>query len=170
MGFQILGAPPLSSAPRLGESSAPTLLTPQHCAMPASALSFLPIKEGNSCPSGSPSPERPTTRSPQGPGSGGHILTSQASHHPHGGCPGAERPQAKMLVFSLFLSFFFPPSLPSFLPSFLFFSFFRHVEVPRLGDESKLQLPVDATPQQCPVRDTSVTYAAACGNAGSLTH
>ena len=43
----------------------------------------------------------------------------------------------------------------------------RHMEVPRLGVESELQLP---QPQQHGIQATSVTYTTSPGNAGSLTH
>ena len=48
--------------------------------------------------------------------------------------------------------------------------FFRHKEVPRLGVGSELQLQVYATATSYWILATSVTYAAAWGNAGSLTH
>ena len=58
--------------------------------------------------------------------------------------------------------------------SFLFFSFVflgpltRHVEVPRLGLKSELQLPTPQ-PQKLGIQATSATYTTAQGNAGSLT-
>ena len=45
----------------------------------------------------------------------------------------------------------------------------RHMEVPRPGVESELQLPI-AKPQQRRIRAASVTYTATHGNARSLTH
>ena len=57
---------------------------------------------------------------------------------------------------------------------FVFLSFLGlhpwHMEVPRLGVESELQLPVYTTAQQCGIRAASSTYTTAHGNAGSLTH
>ena len=44
------------------------------------------------------------------------------------------------------------------------------MEVPRLGIKSELQLQSMPQPQQCQICITSVTYTAAYGNAGSLTH
>ena len=46
----------------------------------------------------------------------------------------------------------------------------QHMEVLRLGVESELQLPTTPQPQQCQIPATSVTYATAHGNIGSLTH
>ena len=48
----------------------------------------------------------------------------------------------------------------------------QHVEVPRLGAESELQLPayVTARTTATRIRARSVTYSTAHGNAGSLTH
>ena len=60
-----------------------------------------------------------------------------------------------------------------FLCFFFFFSgqHLRHMEVPRLGVQSKLKLLVyTPEPQQHQIRATSVTYTSAHGNAGSLTH
>ena len=54
---------------------------------------------------------------------------------------------------------------------YVFFFFFLgpwHMEVPRLGEESELQLPAYATATAIQV--ISVIYTAACGNARSLTH
>ena len=57
---------------------------------------------------------------------------------------------------------------------FFFFSLFlglhqRYMGVPTLGDESELQLPPYATVTAMRIQE-SVTYTAAHGNAGSLTH
>ena len=64
-----------------------------------------------------------------------------------------------------------------FKPGFnqLIFFFFlgphpQHMEVPKLGDESELQLPSYATATATRIQDTSATYTTAHGNAGSLTH
>ena len=46
----------------------------------------------------------------------------------------------------------------------------RHMEVPRLGVESELQLLAHVTAQQRQIRAISVTYTAAHGNAGSFLH
>ena len=46
----------------------------------------------------------------------------------------------------------------------------RHTEVPGLGVESELQLRPTPQQQQCRIQATSGTYAAACGNMGSITH
>ena len=68
---------------------------------------------------------------------------------------------------------------PIFLSFFFFFSFFfqgpylRHMEVPGLGVQLELQLPSYAMATETwdlsPIC-ASVTYASACGKAGSLTH
>ena len=54
-----------------------------------------------------------------------------------------------------------------------FFSLLRpnlwHMEVPRLGVKSKLQLRSTSQPWQCQIQTVSATYAAA-HNTGSLTH
>ena len=57
--------------------------------------------------------------------------------------------------------------------SFFFFFFWlhlQHMEVPRLGVKQELQLKPMPQPQEYQIRVASATYAAACGNAGSLTH
>ena len=46
----------------------------------------------------------------------------------------------------------------------------RHMEVPRLGIESELQLLSCATATAMPDPVASVTYSTAQSNAGSLTH
>ena len=46
----------------------------------------------------------------------------------------------------------------------------QHMEVPRLGVKSELQLPVYTGAQQRRIRAASATYTTARGNAGSLTH
>ena len=45
-----------------------------------------------------------------------------------------------------------------------------HMELPRLGVESELQLPAYTQPQQCQIRATSATYTTAHSTAGALTH
>ena len=57
-----------------------------------------------------------------------------------------------------------------FLWSFFIGSHLWHMEVPRLGLKSELQLPGYTTPQQHHIQASSVTYTAAHGNARSLTH
>ena len=61
--------------------------------------------------------------------------------------------------------------------SFFFFLSFvflgphsRHMEVPRLGSNQSCSCRPTPQPQQCRIRAASVTYTAAQGNAGSLTH
>ena len=46
----------------------------------------------------------------------------------------------------------------------------RHMEVPRIGVKSELQLLAYATAQQCQIQATSVTSTRVHGNARSLTH
>ena len=46
----------------------------------------------------------------------------------------------------------------------------QHMEVPRLGVQSELSCRPTPQPQQCRIQVTSLTCAAACGNARSLTH
>ena len=46
----------------------------------------------------------------------------------------------------------------------------RHMEVPRLGVESELQLLTYTTATATPDLNQSVTYTTARGNVGSLTH
>ena len=61
------------------------------------------------------------------------------------------------IVFLIFIYFFFlGPHL-------------WHMEVTRLGVELELQLRPVPQPQQCRIQAPSLTYAAACSNAGSLT-
>ena len=61
-----------------------------------------------------------------------------------------------------------------FIYLFIYFVFLGphpwHMEVPRLGVESELQLLACTTATACGIRATSVTYTTAHGNAGSLTH
>ena len=45
-----------------------------------------------------------------------------------------------------------------------------HMEVHGLEVESELQRQPMPQPQQCQIPATSATYAAACGNSGSLIH
>jgi len=57
----------------------------------------------------------------------------------------------------------------------LIFSFFlwlhlQHMEVPKLGVKSELKVRPTPRPQQLGIPGTSVSYAAPCGNGGSLTH
>ena len=63
-------------------------------------------------------------------------------------------------------SFFFFPFLFFFLKCLLV----QHMEVPRLGTESQLQLLTYATAIASRIQATSATYAVACGNTGSLNH
>ena len=46
----------------------------------------------------------------------------------------------------------------------------QHLEVPRLGDKSELQLQPIPQPQQQWIQATSVTYTEAHGNTISSTH
>ena len=46
----------------------------------------------------------------------------------------------------------------------------QHMEVPRLGVESELQLPAYTTATATQIQAVSETYAAASGNTRSLTH
>ena len=52
---------------------------------------------------------------------------------------------------------------------FFLWPYLQHMEVPRLGVEPELQLLLTPQPGQHEIRAASVTYTAACGNAGSLT-
>ena len=52
---------------------------------------------------------------------------------------------------------------------FCFVLFLERMEVRRLGVESELQLKPMPKSQPHYIRTTPVTYAAACGSAGSLT-
>ena len=52
----------------------------------------------------------------------------------------------------------------------LFFQFPHHMEFPRLGAESELQLPATATATATWIWASSVTYTTAHGNTRSLTH
>ena len=59
--------------------------------------------------------------------------------------------------------------------SFFFFLVFlglhlQYMEIPKLGFELALQLLAYTQPQQHTIRDLSVTYTTAHGNAGPLTH
>ena len=45
----------------------------------------------------------------------------------------------------------------------------RHMEIPRLGVQLELQLPVYTTAQPRWIQAASATYTTAHGNAGSLT-
>ena len=68
--------------------------------------------------------------------------------------------------------FFQQCGLKSFL--FSFFCFLgpnlRHMEVPRLGVKSELQLPATPQPQQLRIQVTSATYITAYSNTRSLIH
>ena len=46
----------------------------------------------------------------------------------------------------------------------------QHMEVPRLGVKSELQLPAYTIATTTQIQATSVTYTTAWGNAGSFTH
>ena len=46
----------------------------------------------------------------------------------------------------------------------------RHMEVPRLGVQTELQLPTYVKPQQSQIQAETVTYTAVQVNTGSLTH
>ena len=74
----------------------------------------------------------------------------------------------KFFFFLFFFFFFF-----FFFLLFAFFFFFglhpRHMEIPRLGVESELQLQAYTTATATRVRAASVTHTTAHGNAGSLT-
>ena len=48
--------------------------------------------------------------------------------------------------------------------------YLQHMEVPRLGVESELQLPAYTTTTETRDPGMSATYTTAHGNAGSLTH
>ena len=61
----------------------------------------------------------------------------------------------RILILSFFFFFFLGPHL-------------WHMEVPKRGVETELQLPTYAPSQQCRIRASSVTYTTAWGNAGSL--
>ena len=68
-------------------------------------------------------------------------------------------------LFSFFLLLFF------FFLSFIFLGLhLRHMEVPRLGVQSELQLPAYTTVTATPDPSCVVTYSIAHGNTGSLTH
>ena len=74
-------------------------------------------------------------------------------------------------------TFFFFFCLFAYTQLFLFvFSFLslalnlRHMEVPRLGVKSELQLPAHKQPQQHWIQAEYATYNTAYSNAGSLTH
>ena len=58
-----------------------------------------------------------------------------------------------------------------FILIFLFLGLYmRHMEVPRLGVKSELQLPAYAAATAMPDGTTSATYTTAYSNMGSLTH
>ena len=65
---------------------------------------------------------------------------------------------------------------PHFIPFFFFFSLFLwphlwHMEIPRLGMGSELQLPAYITATASPqIQAASATYATVCVKAPSLTH
>ena len=60
--------------------------------------------------------------------------------------------------------------IPIFFFFFLFGPHLWHMEIPRLGVESELQLPAYTIAPATPDPATSVTCTAACSNTGSLTH
>ena len=64
--------------------------------------------------------------------------------------------------------------LPVLLKRFLFFPFLwshlQHMEVPGQGSNRSYSCQPTPQPQQCRNQAASVTYTAACGNAGSLTY
>ena len=69
------------------------------------------------------------------------------------------------------------PQLLSFFKIYLFILPFvllgphpQHMEVPRQGVESELQLPAYTTATATPDPSASATYTTAHGNAGSFTH
>ena len=88
----------------------------------------------------------------------------------------SRNPQMPSLVLSnCTLHLFWQLAFSYFYNLKIFFCFLgphpRHMEVPRLGVESELQLPASITqPQQRRIQALSVTYTIAHGNAGSLTH
>ena len=60
-----------------------------------------------------------------------------------------------------------------FCEFFLFFFLgphLQHMEIPRLGTESELQLPPTPQPQQRQIQDASAAYATASGHTSSLTY
>ena len=68
------------------------------------------------------------------------------------------------------LSFFlFLPLFPSFLFLFSLWPHLQHMEVPRPGIKSELQLPAYTTATATWIWATSMTYTTAFGNAGFLT-
>ena len=69
-------------------------------------------------------------------------------------------------LFSFSLSFFL--SFPFFVVIVVFLGWhLQHMEIPKLGNESEVQLPAYTTQHQ--IRAMSATYTAAHGNARSLT-
>ena len=96
--------------------------------------------------------------------------------------PGLDSPRTWLIVWHQLwftLTFVFT-CLPLHLVYFYLFVYFvfclfratpaRHMEVPRLGVESELQLLAYTTAQQCQIRAVSAIYTTAHGSAGSLTH
>ena len=66
----------------------------------------------------------------------------------------------------------FGTKIMEFNTEFIFFfqPYLQHMEVPRLGAESELQLRPMPQPWHYRIQAASATYAAACGNARSLTY
>ena len=91
-----------------------------------------------------------------GPARPCRILNSFVPHKP---MDFGEDLSGKSTAGALFVSF-----------SFLFTVHLRHMEVPRLGVTSELQLRPMPQPQPHRIRAASVIDMAACGNARSLTH
>ena len=67
-----------------------------------------------------------------------------------------------------------PCPAPALLNVFSVFGYLglhsQHVEVPRLGVKSELQLLAYTTPQQLGIQASSVTYTTAHGNSRFVTH
>ena len=96
-----------------------------------------------------------STKTHQGPRTeAGHVTPRKVLH------PYLLDPEFVFLFF-VFCFFVFLPFLGP-LP--------RHMEVPRLGVQSELQLRVYATATATRIRAASVTYTTGHGNAGSSTH
>ena len=68
-------------------------------------------------------------------------------------------------IFTANSLFYILPPPRSFLGPHL-----QHIDVPRLGVESELQLPADTIATAIRIRATSSTYTTVHGNAGSVTH
>ena len=129
----------------------------------------MPLLPGSSCGctkrrsqgcSGPPHSNCPILRAGQVPGQFEQSCSSKNWRH----CSRGQGPRGWGGSLSL------PVCLPfSFVLSFFFLGLhLRHMEVPRLGIESELQLPATATATQD--LSPSATYTTAHGNARSLTH